>query len=41
MLVPVQGVAGGTAVVDVPLTEKQLYAGALASWLAFADSASG
>ncbi|MFJ6747718.1 sensor histidine kinase [Streptomyces sp. NPDC091266] len=36
VLVPVQGVAGGTAVVHVQLTDEQLYAGTLASSLAFA-----
>ncbi|MEU1147889.1 HAMP domain-containing sensor histidine kinase [Streptomyces sp. NPDC005863] len=36
VLVPVQGAKGGTAVVQVTLTEKQLYAGTLASWLVLA-----
>ncbi|MFH8408967.1 sensor histidine kinase [Streptomyces sp. NPDC018019] len=36
VLVPVQGVAGGTAVVLVALTEDQLYAGTLASSLEIA-----
>ncbi|MEU6992854.1 HAMP domain-containing sensor histidine kinase [Streptomyces sp. NPDC046465] len=36
VLVPVQGAKDGTAVVQVTLTEKQLYAGTLASWLVLA-----
>ncbi|GAA0468093.1 HAMP domain-containing sensor histidine kinase [Streptomyces olivaceiscleroticus] len=36
VLVPVQGTSGGTAVVHVALTDQQLYAGTLPSWLAFA-----
>lgn len=41
VLVPVQGAAGGTAVVQVVLTGEQLYAGTLASWLAFAGLGAG
>ncbi|QES42840.1 sensor histidine kinase [Streptomyces venezuelae] len=36
VLVPVQGAKDGTAVVQVTLSEKQLYAGTLASWLVLA-----
>ncbi|MGW5734774.1 MULTISPECIES: sensor histidine kinase [Streptomyces] len=36
VLVPVQGAAGGTAVVRVTLTERQLYAGTMTSWLVLA-----
>lgn len=36
VLVPVQGAKNGTAVVQVTLTEHQLYAGTLASWLVLA-----
>ncbi|WP_051819485.1 sensor histidine kinase [Streptomyces sp. NRRL S-920] len=36
VLVPVQGAKNGTAVVQVTLTERQLYAGTLASWLVLA-----
>ncbi|MEV5980676.1 HAMP domain-containing sensor histidine kinase [Streptomyces sp. NPDC052114] len=36
VLVPVQGAEDGTAVVQVTLTERQLYAGTLASWLVLA-----
>lgn len=36
VLVPVQGAAGGTAVVQVTLTERQLYAGTMTSWLVLA-----
>ncbi|WP_306332815.1 HAMP domain-containing sensor histidine kinase [Streptomyces sp. KL118A] len=36
VLVPVQGAKDGTAVVQVTLTERQLYAGTLASWLVLA-----
>ncbi|MGA4840574.1 sensor histidine kinase [Streptomyces sp. G45] len=36
VLVPVHGAADGTAVVQVTLTERQLYAGTLASWLVLA-----
>ncbi|QEV19255.1 sensor histidine kinase [Streptomyces alboniger] len=36
VLVPVQGAQNGTAVVQVTLTEHQLYAGTLASWLVLA-----
>ncbi|MEV0121168.1 HAMP domain-containing sensor histidine kinase [Streptomyces sp. NPDC050703] len=36
ILVPVQGAKDGTAVVRVTLTERQLYAGTLASWLVLA-----
>ncbi|MFH8292663.1 sensor histidine kinase [Streptomyces sp. NPDC018059] len=36
VLVPVQGAKNGTAVVQVTLTEQQLYAGTLASWLVLA-----
>ncbi|MEV8316190.1 HAMP domain-containing sensor histidine kinase [Streptomyces sp. NPDC059900] len=36
VLVPVQGAAGGTAVVQVTLSEKQLYAGTMTSWLVLA-----
>ncbi|WP_069884738.1 sensor histidine kinase [Streptomyces luteocolor] len=36
VLVPVQGAKDGTAVVQVTLTEHQLYAGTLASWLVLA-----
>ncbi|MFF8643545.1 sensor histidine kinase [Streptomyces sp. NPDC015345] len=36
VLVPVQGAKNGTAVVQVTLTESQLYAGTLASWLVLA-----
>ncbi|MGW2225583.1 sensor histidine kinase [Streptomyces formicae] len=36
ILVPVQGAKDGTAVVQVTVTEKQLYAGTLAPWLAMA-----
>ncbi|MEU7578621.1 HAMP domain-containing sensor histidine kinase [Streptomyces sp. NPDC041068] len=36
VLVPVQGAEDGTAVVQVTLTEAQLYAGTLASWLVLA-----
>ncbi|MGV9884015.1 sensor histidine kinase [Streptomyces sp. NPDC003006] len=36
VLVPVQGARSGTAVVQVTLTENQLYAGTLASWLVLA-----
>ncbi|GHE72738.1 two-component sensor histidine kinase [Streptomyces longispororuber] len=36
VLVPVHGAADGTAVVRVTLTERQLYAGTLASWLVLA-----
>ncbi|MFG2523440.1 sensor histidine kinase [Streptomyces sp. NPDC048527] len=35
VLLPVQGTEGGTAVVRVSLSRKQLYDGMLASWLAF------
>ncbi|MGW1379338.1 ATP-binding protein [Streptomyces sp. NPDC002446] len=41
VLVPVQGVAGGTAVIQVGLGEEQLYAGTLASSLAFAGIGAG
>ncbi|MFI7101976.1 sensor histidine kinase [Streptomyces sp. NPDC050161] len=41
VLVPVQGVAGGTAVVHVALSDEQLYAGTLASSLAFAGIGAG
>ncbi|TJZ42274.1 HAMP domain-containing histidine kinase [Streptomyces piniterrae] len=41
VVVPVQGVAGGTAVVQVALTDQQLYAGTLASALAFAGIGAG
>ncbi|MEV0371384.1 HAMP domain-containing sensor histidine kinase [Streptomyces sp. NPDC050636] len=41
VLVPVQGVAGGAAVVHVALTSGQLYAGTLASSLAFAGIGAG
>ncbi|WP_051852499.1 sensor histidine kinase [Streptomyces aureocirculatus] len=36
VLVPVHGAADGTAVVRVTLTERQLYAGTLTSWLVLA-----
>ncbi|WP_371528064.1 HAMP domain-containing histidine kinase [Streptomyces sp. NBC_01283] len=36
VLVPVQGAADGTAVVQVTLTERQLYAGTMTSWLVLA-----
>ncbi|MEU2559513.1 HAMP domain-containing sensor histidine kinase [Streptomyces longispororuber] len=36
VLVPVHGAADGTAVVQVTLTDRQLYAGTLASWLVLA-----
>ncbi|MGW6060615.1 sensor histidine kinase [Streptomyces sp. NPDC055189] len=36
VLVPVQGAAGGTAVVQVTLSDKQLYAGTMTSWLVLA-----
>ncbi|MFE0130386.1 sensor histidine kinase [Streptomyces sp. NPDC059037] len=36
VLVPVQGAEGGTAVVQVTLTEGQLYAGMMTSWLVLA-----
>ncbi|MFK4065214.1 sensor histidine kinase [Streptomyces sp. NPDC029674] len=36
VLVPVQGAKDGTAVVQVTITERQLYAGTLASWLVLA-----
>lgn len=36
VLVPVQGAAGGTAVVQVTLTERELYAGTMTSWLVLA-----
>ncbi|ARX85200.1 sensor histidine kinase [Streptomyces alboflavus] len=36
VLVPVHGAADGTAVVQVTLTERQLYAGTLTSWLVLA-----
>lgn len=36
ILVPVQGASDGTAVVQVSLTERQLYAGTLTSWLVLA-----
>ncbi|MEU5775286.1 HAMP domain-containing sensor histidine kinase [Streptomyces venezuelae] len=36
VLVPVQGAKDGTAVVQVTLSERQLYAGTLASWLVLA-----
>lgn len=36
VLVPVQGAAGGTAVVQVTLSERQLYAGTMTSWLVLA-----
>lgn len=36
VLVPVQGAAEGTAVVQVTLTERQLYAGTMTSWLVLA-----
>ncbi|AZM54494.1 sensor histidine kinase [Streptomyces sp. WAC 01529] len=36
VLVPVQGAKNGTAVVQVTLSERQLYAGTLASWLVLA-----
>ncbi|MFJ2771330.1 sensor histidine kinase [Streptomyces sp. NPDC087300] len=36
ILVPVQGAKDGTAVVQVTLTERQLYAGTLAPWLVMA-----
>lgn len=36
VLVPVQGAAGGTAVVQVAVTERQLYAGTMTSWLVLA-----
>ncbi|MWA12506.1 sensor histidine kinase [Streptomyces sp. BA2] len=36
VLVPVQGAAGGTAVVQVTLTQRQLYAGTMTSWLVLA-----
>ncbi|MEU6676925.1 HAMP domain-containing sensor histidine kinase [Streptomyces sp. NPDC046925] len=36
VLVPVQGAAGGTAVVQVTLSEKQLHAGTMTSWLVLA-----
>ncbi|QEU92930.1 sensor histidine kinase [Streptomyces kanamyceticus] len=36
ILVPVQGAKDGTAVVQVTVTEQQLYAGTLAPWLAMA-----
>ncbi|MER7346285.1 HAMP domain-containing sensor histidine kinase [Streptomyces aurantiacus] len=36
VLVPVHGAADGTAVVQVALTERQLYAGTLTSWLVLA-----
>ncbi len=41
VLVPVQGTSGGTAVVHVALTDTQLYAGTLPSWLAFAGLGAG
>ncbi|MFG2140447.1 sensor histidine kinase [Streptomyces sp. NPDC048650] len=41
VLVPVQGVAGGTAVVQVGLGDRQLYAGTLTSSLAFAGIGAG
>ncbi|MGW0907403.1 sensor histidine kinase [Streptomyces sp. NPDC002853] len=36
VLVPVQGATGGTAVVQVTVTERQLYAGTMTSWLVLA-----
>lgn len=36
VLVPVQGAADGTAVVQVTLTDRQLYAGTMTSWLVLA-----
>ncbi|MEV8018796.1 HAMP domain-containing sensor histidine kinase [Streptomyces sp. NPDC086554] len=36
VLVPVQGAEGGTAVVQVTLTQRQLYAGMMTSWLVLA-----
>lgn len=36
ILVPVQGAADGTAVVQVTLTERQLHAGTMTSWLVLA-----
>lgn len=36
VLVPVQGAAGGTAVAQVTLSERQLYAGTMTSWLVLA-----
>ncbi|MEU9114893.1 HAMP domain-containing sensor histidine kinase [Streptomyces sp. NPDC048483] len=41
VLVPVQGVSGGTSVVQVGLTDQQLYSGTLASSLAFAGIGAG
>lgn len=36
VLVPVHGATGGTAVVQVTVTERQLYAGTMTSWLVLA-----
>lgn len=41
VLVPVQGIAGGTAVVQVVVPEQMLYAGTLASWLPLAGLGAG
>ncbi|NBE56423.1 sensor histidine kinase, partial [Streptomyces boluensis] len=41
VLVPVQGPEGGTAVVQVALTQGQLYEGMLASWLILAGIGAG
>ncbi len=41
VLVPVQGAPEGTAVVQVALAERQLYAGVLTSWLVLAGIGAG